>query len=408
MQGRSASDAGPAGTNLNAAVDDEAAWAHYRELWDIPVEVVYLNHGSFGPTPKMVEQARAAWSRRCARQPMDFFLRELPTLLDDARAKLVVFVGTTAESLAFVENSTAGMNAVAGSVPLQPGDEILLNDHEYGAVKRIWERACARTGAALVTAPIALPLTSAARVIDSILAKVSSKTRVVVLSHITSPTAIIFPVAELCQVLRSRGVTVVIDGPHAPGQIPVNLDALDCDYYVASCHKWLSAPFGSGFLYAHPRNHGVIKPTTTSWGRTPAGHQPSWRDEFDWAGTRDYAAYLSIPTAIDFLVEAGIETFRARTHELVRRAARRICELTQLEPLIPDDSRWYGSMIACELPAGDAESLQRRLWEKWRIEIPVIDWEGRRLIRVSAHLYTQWHEIEHMLAALGHELRAEK
>jgi isopenicillin-N epimerase len=230
---------------------------------------------------------------------------------------------------------------------------------------------------------------------------------VVVLSHITSPTAIIFPIGELCAALRPRGIIVVVDGPHAPGMIPVDLNRIDCDYYTASCHKWLSAPFGSGFLYVHPRNHGVIKPTTTSWGRTRAGHEPSWRNEFDWAGTRDYAAYLSIPTAIDFFVQAGTEAFLARTHYLVQKGAQRILGLSNRPPLIPDDPRWYGSMIACELPSGDAESLQRRLWEKWRIEIPVIDWEGRRLIRVSAHLYTQWDEIERMLTALGQELRAE-
>jgi isopenicillin-N epimerase len=189
--------------------------------------------------------------------------------------------------------------------------------------------------------------------------------------------------------------------------IPIGLDRLDCDYYMASCHKWLSAPFGSGFLYVHPRRQQSILPAATSWGRTPPGREPSWRDEFDWAGTRDYAAYLSIPTAIDFVSQVPIEQFRARTHHLARYARQRIRDLTGLPPLVPDSVDWFGSMIACQLPAGDAEDLQRRLWEKHRIEVPIIDWEGMRLIRASCHLYTGRDDINRLTGALGQELRRE-
>ncbi len=341
---------------------------------------------------------------------MDFFLRQLPPLFITARARLADFVGAGADDLVFVDNATVGMNVVAASVELRPGDEVLLNDHEYGAVTRLWEHKCRAAGAKAVIQRLPQPLRTTDELVDSIFAAATDRTRLLVFSHITSPTAVIFPAAEICRRARARGIPTCIDGPHAVAMLPLNLGALDCDYYTASCHKWLSAPFGSGFLYVHPRRQATVGPAIVSWGRTLEGDSPGWRDEFHWLGTRDTTAWLSVPAAIDFLEGVGLDEFRRDTHETARYARQRISDLTagrsarDLEPLVPDDPAWYGSMAAMPLPPGEAEPLMRVLWAKHGIEVPIIDWSGRRLIRVSCHLYNSRADVDRLVEGLKAEL----
>ncbi len=344
------------------------------------------------------------WFRRLENEPMDFFVRQIYGLLDDAAAKLGRFVGCRCEDMVFVENATAGMNVVAASVKLEAGDEVLANDHEYGAVLRLWERACSRAGAKLVVQPVPVPVASAEAVIETLLEKVTKRTKLLVVSHVTSPTAIILPVEQICRRARELGVPVCIDGPHAPAMVPVDLRQIDCDYYTASCHKWLSAPFGSGFLYVHPRAQATVQPAIVSWGRKPDGRTPTWRDEFEWVGTRDPSAFLSIPTAIEFLESVGLDAFRTRTHALARLAREKVTALTGLEPLVSASHQWYGSMIALPLPEGEAMPLQQALWERHRIEVPIIAWNDRRLVRTSCHLYTRPEEIDRLVDALRQEL----
>ena len=381
-------------------IADETAWAAWRGRWTLRPGVTYLNHGSFGPPPREVLDERNRWLARLAENPMEFLVRKLGGYLAEAEARLGAFVGTAAENLLFVDNTTLGMNVVAASFLLAPGDEVLLNDHEYGAVLRIWQRACDRAGAKLVVQPLPVPMTTPEALIEAVLAGATERTKLLVFSHITSPTAIVFPAAELTRAARRRGLAVCIDGPHAPAQAKIDLDGIDCDYYTASCHKWLSAPFGSGFLYVHPRRQGAVTPPELSWGRPLEGRPADWRDEFQWQGTRDLSAYLSVPAAIDFLERVGADEFRARTHYLARYARARLEELTGLAALVPDGEAWYGSMIAMPLPAGEAEPLQAALWQRYGIEAPIVAWNGRRLVRVSCHLYTQREEIDRLVAAL--------
>jgi isopenicillin-N epimerase len=333
---------------------------------------------------------------------MAFFVRELEPALEAARQRLAQFVGTAKENLVFVENATSAMNVVADSFPLEGGDEVLLTDHEYGAVKRIWQRKCRRAGANDPRiAQLPLPFESADQVVDAIFAAVNERTRLIVVSHITSPTATVLPVAAICERARSRGVAVCIDGPHAVAQWPLQIERLDCDFYTASLHKWLSAPFGAGFLYVNPRWQSVVEPLVLSWGRLPPTSPGLWSDEFLWSGTRDPSAYLTVPVAIDFLESIGLDAFRARTHLLARFARERLWELTGLPPIVPDSDQWYRSMALASLPPGDAASLQKALWQRFGIEVPVVDFSGRRFVRVSCHLYNDKRQIEHLCAALG-------
>jgi isopenicillin-N epimerase len=376
-----------------------------RDQWDLRPGVTYLNHGSFGPAPRPVRAAARQWNDLLQAEPVDFFTRVLPGALDAALERLADLVGTQAANLVFVDNATSGMNVVAGSVRLASGDEVLVTDHDYGAVLRIWQRACDQAGARLVVQPVPVPIVSEAQLVDHVFRGVTNRTRILVFSHVTSPTAIVFPAEALCRSARQHGLVVCIDGPHAVAMRDIHLDQLDCDFYTASCHKWLCAPFGSGFLYVHPRHQDSVQPAILSWGRHPTWKEDlSWRDEFAWMGTRDPAAWLSVPAAIDFLrQECGLALFRQHTHELARLARERIVAWTGLEPLVPDDPAWYGSMISLPLPPGDARALQEALWRQ-QIEVPIIDWQGQRLVRVSCHLYTQAEDIERLAGALAAEV----
>jgi isopenicillin-N epimerase len=398
---------------------DDAAWAGLKQHYAIRPDTTYLNHGSFGLPPRVVRELRDRWQHKLDSQPMDFFVREFEPAWLAARDRLAAFVGATAGSLIFAENATVAMNIVADSFPLAAGDEVLLTDHEYGAVHRIWQRACERVGAAAKTVELPLPLNSAEQVASAILAAAGEPTRLIVVSHVTSPTAAILPVADICRAARQRGIAVAIDGPHAVAQTPLAIDALGCDFYTASCHKWLSGPVGSGFLYVAPRWQSCVRPPVLSWGRIPPTRINTWSDEFVWSGTRNPSAFLAVPAAIDFLEQVGLTAFRSRTHWLAQYARRRLLALSDLPALVPDDPAWYGSMAHVPLPPPKAggisgescpisNPLQNTIWQKLAIEVPVVEFRGVRYLRVSCHLYNDTEQLDRLtrgvqsLLAAGH------
>lgn len=383
--------------------------AEMRNEWSIPDDVIYLNHGSFGPSPKVVQAARHQWIEQLESQPMHFFLRQMEDAVGVAYECLAKFVGAKPNDLIFVENATAAMNIVAANIELNAGDEVLTTDHEYGAVLRIWRRVCRRAGASLVVRKLPNPMTSADKVIETFMEAVTSRTRLIVISHVTSPTAIILPVAEISRRARELGIPVCIDGPHAVAMLPIDLDQLGCDYYAASGHKWLSAPFGSGFLYVRRSLQQNLQPVITSWGGSVSGRPPSWKDEFDWIGTRDPTAYLSIPIAIQFLQSYGLDEFRNTTHALAQFARQRIQELTGIDAIVSNSADWFGSMISLPLPSreqeppkkGHRDLLQDELWNHYRIEVPIVHWQGTRFVRVSCHLYNSREDIDALVEVLG-------
>jgi len=383
-------------------MNDDRRWESWSSLWDLSPGVTYLNHGSFGPPPRPVQEARRRWQQQLDRQPMEFFMRQYEPAWFAARRRLAAFIGADERDLVFVENATAAMNVVAASLDLGPDDDVLLTDHEYGAVQRIWQRAVSRTGNA--EARIAeLPdrIETAGQVVDAIFAAAGPRTRLLVVSHITSPTAITLPVQAIVREARQRGILVCVDGPHAPAQVPVDLAQWGCDFYCASLHKWLSAPFGSGFLYVRPEHQPRIAPPHLSWGRLLPHRPENWSDEFIWSGTRDPSAVLAVPAAIDFLQQVGEETFRQHGYDLATYARHRLAEWTGLTPITPDDRQWFTCMAHAPLPPGDATRLQRELWQRHAIEVPIVSWKDRRWIRVSCHLYNRREDIDRLMGALG-------
>lgn len=379
----------------------------------LPADVTFLNHGSFGPTPRVVHQQRQEWQTRLAAQPMDFYLRTMEPALDAALVRLARFLDAEPRDLVFVDNATVAMNSVASSLRLSPGDEVLINDHEYGAVRRLWQHACERQQARLVSTTIPLPIRTENDVVEPLFAAVNERTRLIVVSHVTSPTAIVFPVAAICRRAKAQGIPVCIDGPHAIAMRDVSLRTLGATFYCASLHKWLSAPLGSGVLYVDRRWQARLQPPLWSWGRSLAGRSARWQDEWNWLGTRDPSAFLAVPAALDFLESAGLTRFREHGHQLVQQAGKRLSELCGSEWLIPDDSQWYGTMLTVPLPAGPSLRASPNAWDPWtqwlweqhRIEIPVVDWRGRRHLRISSHLYNTSADIDHLLAAIAELLK---
>jgi len=373
-----------------------------RDLFLLRPDVVFLNHGSFGACPRPVFEAYQAWQLELERQPVDFLGRRLAGLMREAREALADFIVADADDLVYVPNATTGLNIVARSLPLEPGDEVLATDHEYGALDRTWQFICAKRGAHYIRQPVATPVTSVQQVVEAIWSGVTDRTRVLFFSHITSPTAIITPVAELVRRARQAGISTVIDGAHGPGQVPLDLKQLGADFYVGNCHKWMMAPKGSAFLYARPDSQPLLEPLVVSWGWHSETPGPSrFIDEQEYQGTRDIAACLAVPAAIQFMKTHNWPAVQRGCHQLVRHARHAITELTNLAPVTPDAPTWFGQMAAFPLPACDGETLQYRLYNEFAVEIPITIWNGQPLVRISVQGYNTQADVDALLEALA-------
>jgi len=361
-----------------------------RAHWSLDPEITFLNHGSFGACPKAVIERQQQFRTQLEREPVHFFERELEPLLDEARRELATFVGADPAQLAFLPNATTGINTVLRSLAFQPGDELLTTDHEYNASRNALEFTAATTGAKVIVAPVPFPVESEAQIVEALLAQVSAKTKLVLLDHVTSQTALILPLQALIQRLAEQNIDVLVDGAHAPGMIPLNLTELGAAYYTGNCHKWLCAPKGAAFLYLRPDRQEQIRPLVISHGANSTRTDRSrFHLEFDWVGTVDPSAYLCIPTAIQAiaaLLPGGWPTVMARNRSLALQMRAALCQQLQVELPCPDSL--IGSMAVIPYRGSGAELLQADLFGR-QIEVPVIPWQDQWLIRISAHLHNQ-------------------
>ncbi len=382
-----------------------------REHWDLEDGISFLNHGSFGATPRAVLESQSALRRRMELEPVRFFRDELEALAESARGELGRFVGAHPADLAFVPNATTGVNAVVRSLPLQTRDEILITDHGYNACSNAARFAAARAGATVVTARIPFPLDDEDQIVAGILEAVSARTRLAVIDHVTSPTALIFPIRRIVTALAEAGIDTLVDGAHAPGMLDLDIEAIGAAYYTGNCHKWMCAPKGAAFLHVRPDRQDGIVPTTISHGANSSRSDVSkFRLLFDWTGTHDPSPYLSIPAAIatvDSMVDLGWAQVMQRNGELARSARDLLVETLGIPNPAPD--RLLGSMAAVPLPDdGDPSStdggqpLRDQLLRDYHIEVPVPAWPAwpNRLLRISAHLYNQPDEYERLTRAL--------
>lgn len=374
-----------------------------KEHFLLNPDIIFLNHGSFGATPEPVFREYQRWQLELERQPVAFLGRRITQLMAHARAMLGEYVGTHADNLVYTQNATIALNIIARSLELGVNDEVLATDHEYGAMDRMWRFLSKERGFRYINQQIRTPLTTEEDFIDSFWQGVSSRTRVIFISHITSSTAILFPVEEIVRRAREAGIITIIDGAHAPGQIPIHLDSFGADFYCGNLHKWLCAPKGAGFLFARPDRQHLLKPLVISWGyesETPGNSE--FVDHHEWWGTRDMAAFLSVPAAIEFQKANHWDEVREACHELARGALRQICELTGLASLHSGADYWFRQMISAPLPMNtDIHVLKERLYNEYHIEVPLIDWNGNKLIRVSVQGYNSRPDIDDLYRALS-------
>jgi len=377
--------------------------ASLKKYFFLDPNIVFLNHGSFGATPKTVFREYQRWQREMEKQPVEFLGRRIPQLLAEARTVLGAYLGTSADNLVYTQNVTVSLNIVARSLELGTGDEVLTTDHEYGAIDRTWRFLAKEHGFQYINQPIPAPLTTPEKFVEDFWAGVTPCTRVICISHITSPTAIIFPVEDIIQRARAAGILTIIDGAHVPGQIPLQLDSLGADFYGGNLHKWLCAPKGAGFLYARPEMQHLLKPLVVSWGyesEAPSGS--NFIDYNDWWGTRDHSAFLTVAAAIQFQKENDWDSVRESCHQLVREAQTRICELTGVAPLHSPADSWFAQMAAAPLPADtDLVTLKARLYDESKIEVPFVSWNRNKLIRVSVQGYNTARDIDMLIRALA-------
>jgi isopenicillin-N epimerase len=369
--------------------------------WTLDRSVAYLNHGSFGATPTSVLAEQARLRDAMERNPVRFLVYQVPELLAAVRAQVATFLRADQEGLVFVDNATTGTQTVIAQARLAPGDEVLTTDHCYPAVLAQLRRAGEATGAVLRIAPVPLPAGGRAAVAEAVLSGVSQHTRLVVIDHVASGSGLVFPVEEIVAECRRQAIKVLVDGAHAPGMLPVDLDGLGADFWVGNMHKWVCAPKASAALHVAPQWRDTFRPLVASHGVSD-GYRPA----FDWTGTRDPTALLAVPAALGFFSQAGWQAVWEHNNQLARQGAELVAERIGTRPpdASPDADRLAGAMRLVLLPQAlteaDARALERRLLVRHRVVVPVTNIGGWRWLRVSAQLYNTVADYERLADAM--------
>lgn len=382
-----------------------------KELFNLQEGLVFLNHGSFGACPKSVFKVYQDWQLELEQQPVAFLDQDRGFLdrMQTTRSAVAKELGANPQDLVGVENATSGLNAIARSLRLNPGDEILTSNQEYNALNNTWQFVADRSGANIVVADIELPLVSEEQFTATFLAAMTEKTKVLFLSHITSPTALVFPIKTIINEARRRGITTVVDGAHAPGLIELDLNDLNADFYSGNCHKWMMAPKGSAFLWARKDVQHLLEPTVVSHGWVPqngdaeqlgAFGNSRFIDCFEVQGTRDPAAWLTVPAAIEFKRLHDWTGVRKRSAELALSTARKVSDQTGI-PLLASPEFLAPQLIAIPLPDCDVDVLKQRLLSRYNIEIPVFRWADRCITRLSIQGYNTQQDADAFIDAVS-------
>lgn len=383
-------------------------------LYPLDPDTTFLNHGSFGSCPLAVLDHQQELRMRLERQPVQFYQRDFEPMLDQARAAIGAFVNAKADDLVFVTNTTAGVNTVVRSLPFDDGDELLVTNHEYNACSNALREAAEKRGAKVVTIDIPFPIQDEQQVIDTVLEKVSEKTKLLLIDHVTSQSALVLPIKPIIDALNERGIDTLVDGSHAPGMIPVDIEFLGAAYYTANCHKWLCAPKTAGFLHVRKDRQKAIRPLTISHGaNSPRTDRSRLLIEFGWMGTRDPSVPLSVPFLIEYmgkLLPGGWDEIRQRNRGLAIAGREVILNALDLEEPAPE--RMLGSMATIPLSYPSLEKRyqslkyqspwQERLLNEFNIEVPLFPWMAfpDHAVRISAQVYNRLSDYRKLAEAL--------
>jgi len=399
-------------TSQSHAVPPQPQPDHQQRLLNMKAEfllepdVVFLNHGSFGACPRVVHAEYQRLQLQLESQPVRFLQREFPDLIHNARARLATYIGADTDEVVFVANPTFAANEIAKSLQFGEGDELLCTNHEYGACRNAWQSVADKCGFEVTERPLPLTATSSDALADLFWSGVSDKTKAIFISHISSPTALTFPVEEICRRASQRDILTIIDGAHAPGQLSLNMHGLGVDFYIGTCHKWMCAPKGSAFFYAKRERQDLIEPLVVGWGWGEdrlfnSGNE--FVDAHHWLGTHDPAAYLSVPAAIDFQEQHDWDTVRTRCHELAVAAVEKASTIAGVTRV--HDDMLYQQMGLVELhDCEDPSQLKQDLYEHHRIELPATSWNDRNFLRISVQAYNSEADIDAFVSALRTQL----
>jgi isopenicillin-N epimerase len=373
--------------------------ANIRAEWALDPTIAFLNHGCFGARLRSVLDAQAMRRAEYEARPVEWLDRRRRQLIDHAKASLGGSIGASPANTGFVSNATAAINAVLRSLMLKPSDELLTTTHVYNAVRMTMSYLAQRSGAKYIEEPVDLPLQSPQQVVDVIAGAITSRTRLVVIDHVTSPTAVIFPIEHILRICAERGIDVLVDGAHAPGMIPLNIESLGAAYYAGNLHKWVCAPSGAGFLWVRPdKQQGVHPPTISHF------LDQGIAEEFQWQATRDITPWLCVEDSLAYMAEFGWDNVMRHNHEMATWVQQMLCEMWEVEPASPIDGSMLGSMATVVLPRqehvrkrfGTPEALKAPIYDRYQIEAPVIDWGGRWWIRASCQVYNTADQYERL------------
>ncbi len=371
-----------------------------KNLFLLDPDITFLNHGSYGACPISVFDDYQKWQKELEMQPVQFMTENLWKYLKRSRKYLGEYINCSERDILLFPNPTTAVNNIFDSLQLSNEDEVLMTQHEYGALVRAWSNASIKNKFKIVQQEISMPVKTKGDFIDQFLSGVNSNTKVIFISHITSQTALIFPVDEICKYAKQKGIITIIDGAHAPGHVKLDLKKIDCDYYTGACHKWLCAPKGASFLYVRRELQNNMRPQTVSWGEEGEDPGPTqFLMDFQWQGTRDMSAFLSIPSAINFVRKGNWKKRQIVSKEIIIELSHQLQVLLNTEPIFIG-KEWIGQMVSHPLPEDTPVTLKNSLWKEYSIEVPIFEWKNQKFIRVSVHGYNDRADIKKLIYAL--------
>ena len=373
-----------------------------KQLFMLDPSITYLNHGSFGACPRPIFNNLIKWQKKLEYEPVKHLAYDIFPLLEESRKSLSDFIGCQMDDIIFSPNPSTALNTVIKSLKLKSNDEILTTNHEYGALDKTCDFICKKTGAKYIQQNIKLPLTSNTSFIEQFTKGITNKTKVIFFSHITSSTALIFPAKEICAIAKEKDILCIIDGAHAPAHINLDIEEIDPDVYVGACHKWLLCPKGVSFLYVDKKHQNHIDPLIISWGYDSDDPSHSqFQDYHLWQGTRDISPFLTVPEAIKFREDYNWDVISTECKKNILKARKEIHNIIQSSPLVEDNvDQWLGQMCSFPIDYNDDIKLKNILINNYQIEIPVMKWKDKTLMRISLNGYNTNNDVDKFLTVL--------